>query len=83
MDWVALGTPRLLHFLNRGAFVLGIGVMASAPPQKNWSSLMEKIPYGTAYSRESEMPRKKYTEGRITLVMKELENGVKVEDRCR
>jgi hypothetical protein len=29
------------------------------------------------------MPRKKYTEGRINLVMKELENGVKVEELCR
>ena len=36
MDWVALGTPRLLRFLNRGAFVLGIGVMAidRPPPRK-------------------------------------------------
>ena len=29
------------------------------------------------------MPRKKYTEGQIALVVKELENGAKVEDLCR
>lgn len=29
------------------------------------------------------MPRKKYTEGQISLVVKELENGAKVEDLCR
>lgn len=28
------------------------------------------------------MPRKKYTEGQIALVVKELENGAKVEDLC-
>jgi putative transposase len=29
------------------------------------------------------MPRKKYTEGQIALVVKELENGAKAEDLCR
>jgi hypothetical protein len=44
MDWVALGTPRLLPFLNRGAFVLGIGVMVIDRLPENWTRLMEKIP---------------------------------------
>jgi putative transposase len=29
------------------------------------------------------MPRKKFTEGQVALVVRELENGAKVEDMCR
>ena len=29
------------------------------------------------------MPGRKYTEGQIALVVKELENGARVEDLCR